>query len=188
MLWWRAPNQSRSEATQAMRGPVRASARRVASAPHPPHPTPPHSASGARQSPILRPFPQPCNPPMASRTLMRATFLVCAGPAKSSVSSIRGPDAWQKRSPRGNRGQLRRAGGGGGAQPGRSPSGTRAHAAVAAAAAAATAVAATATVAKGSAVAATATAVEGSASGWYWAVAITAGAKATARQAPRSRR
>ena len=42
--------------------------------------------------------------------------------------------------------------------------------------------------------AATATAVEGSASGRYWAVAITAGAKATARQAgaeakvPRSRR
>jgi len=51
MLWWRAPNQSRSEATQAMRGP-----------PPPPPLFARHSVSSARQTPILQTFPtQPCN-------------------------------------------------------------------------------------------------------------------------------
>ena len=93
----------------------------------------PHTRATVLPNPSLFPPRTPCPPnPAHGFPGPYARSLVCAGPAKSSLSlASQDPcSTWRERSPRGNRGPRRRAGGGGGVagQPGRSPEGTRAHA------------------------------------------------------------
>ena len=90
VLWWCAPNQSRSEATQAMRGPR--STERTPRCDPPPSPlVRPPQCEWRAPKPHTQTFPTTLQ--STGFPNPHARSVVCAGPVKSSLSSIRGPHA-----------------------------------------------------------------------------------------------